>query len=108
MSFKRSTATMSPRPPRSFTVRLAAPAMLDATSKEKEVDLKLFLEEMHVMTADLSLMDDAKRAWFEATKKSFEAFQTVRFVYNFLNIQIKYYSKPCVRYFFCGGKNCIK
>jgi hypothetical protein len=51
-------------------VDLAAIAMLDATSREKVIDLKLFLEEMRVMVADISLMDDATRAWFEKKKQA--------------------------------------
>ncbi|PNT65279.1 uncharacterized protein LOC104584747 [Brachypodium distachyon] len=48
---------------------MAAAALLDATSRAKEVELKVLVEESRIMTMDLSTLDDVSRAWFIKKKK---------------------------------------
>ncbi|KQK19415.1 hypothetical protein BRADI_1g48165v3 [Brachypodium distachyon] len=48
---------------------MAAAAKLDATTRAKEVELKMLAEENRIMTTDLSSLDDVARAWLIKKKK---------------------------------------
>ncbi|XP_014754006.1 uncharacterized protein LOC104583075 [Brachypodium distachyon] len=55
---------------------LAATAKLDATSRAKEVELKMLMEENRIMSMDLSPLDDVARAWYIEKKKEIADRQT--------------------------------
>jgi hypothetical protein len=53
-------------------VDLVAGTKLDATTMDREVDLKNFMEVTCVMTTDLSLMDDLTKAWYEKEQSTID------------------------------------
>jgi nucleoside phosphorylase len=50
-----------------------AAAKIEATTKEKEVELKMFVEETRVMTQDLTILDSNTRAWYEKKQREIMA-----------------------------------
>ncbi|KAM0843408.1 hypothetical protein ACQ4PT_057721 [Festuca glaucescens] len=48
-------------------------AKIEATTKAKEVELKMFVEETRVMTQDLTILDDNTRAWYEKKQREIMA-----------------------------------
>jgi microsomal dipeptidase-like Zn-dependent dipeptidase len=51
----------------------AKEAKIEATAKAKEVELKMFMEETHAMTQDLTILDANMRAWYEKKQREIMA-----------------------------------
>jgi nucleoside phosphorylase len=48
-------------------------AKIEATTKAKEVELKMFVEETRVMTQDLTILDANTRAWYKKRQREIMA-----------------------------------
>jgi hypothetical protein len=67
--FEKLIKISASRAPWKASVKIVIVAKSDATSRAKEVDLNVFMEEARVMMTDLIVMEEIPRAWYEKKKQ---------------------------------------